>query len=152
MDQSHRHSDPEYLLQLKVFIAKSGAVLDRAWRVTVAMRTQGASAGSYDATYWSPDNKRYRSRLEVARAIGVAPWVPPKKPKGEKRKPRDPNAPKRGSGGSGRSRGKSGFSFRRPLDSYQSSNSKRRLHLQPNAFCVNSSATAPLSDGWKSTA
>mgnify|MGYP001166244587 FL=1 len=113
------NSDPEYLLyQLKVFIAKSGAVLDRAWRVTVAMRTQGASAGSYDATYWSPDNKRYRSRLEVARAIGVAPWVPPKKPKGEKRKPRDPNAPKRGSGGSGRSRGKSGFSFRRPLDSY----------------------------------
>ena len=101
-----------------MFIAKSGAVLDRAWRVTVAMRTQGASAGSYDATYWSPDNKRYRSRLEVARAIGVAPWVPPKKPKGENRKHRDPNAPKRGSGGSGRSRGKSGFSFRRPLDSY----------------------------------
>ena len=59
------NSDPEYLLyQLKVFIAKSGAVLDRAWRVTVAMRTQGASAGSYDATYWSPDNKRYRSRLK----------------------------------------------------------------------------------------
>ena len=111
------NSDPEYLLhQLKVFIAKSGAVLDRAWRVTVAMRTQGASAGSYDATYWAPDNKRYRSRLEVARAVGVAPYVAPKKPKGEPRKPRDPNAPKRSSGGSGRSR--VGTNFRRPLDSY----------------------------------
>ena len=111
------NSDPEYLLhQLKVFIAKSGAVLDRAWRVTVAMRTQGASAGSYDATYWAPDNKRYRSRLEVARAVGVAPYVAPKKPKGEPRKPRDPNAPKRSSGGPGRSR--VGTNFRRPLDSY----------------------------------
>ena len=111
------NSDPEYLLhQLKVFIAKSGAVLDRAWRVTVAMRTQGASAGSYDATYWAPDNKRYRSRLEVARAVGVAPYVAPKKPKGEPRKPRDPNAPKRSSGGSGRSR--VGTNFRRPIDSY----------------------------------
>ena len=113
------NSDPEYLLhQLKVFIAKSGAVLDRAWRVTVAIRTQGASAGSYDATYWAPDNKRYRSRLEVARAVGVAPWVAPKKPKGQPRKPRDPNAPKRSAAGPGRSRGGAGYNFRRPLDSY----------------------------------
>ena len=113
------NSDPEYLLhQLKVFIAKSGAVLDRAWRVTVAIRTQGASAGSYDATYWAPDNKRYRSRLEVARAVGVAPWVAPKKPKGQPRKPRDPNAPKRSAAGPGRSRGGTGYNFRRPLDSY----------------------------------
>ena len=143
------NSDPEYLLyQLKVFIAKSGAVLDRAWRVTVAMRTQGASAGSYDATYWAPDNKRYRSRLEVARAVGVAPWVPPKKPKGETAETSRPERPEK-------------RSVPVPADlavvlastsdarstPTQSSNSKRRLHLQPNAFCVNSSATVPPSDG-----
>ena len=111
--------NPDYLLhQLKVFIAKSGAHLDPAWSVSVAMRTQGASAGTIDATYWSPDGKRYRSRVEVARAVGVLPWVPPKKPKGEPRKPRDPNAPSsRSRGGSSRFFG-GGGNFRKPWDSY----------------------------------
>jgi len=42
-----------------------------SWYVTVKRRTSGASGGSVDAYYHDPQDKRYRSRLEVCRALGI---------------------------------------------------------------------------------
>ena len=64
---------PALLEALREYVAKCGGVLSDDWTCTATMRTQGASAGSYDALYWSPDGDRYRSRLEVVRALGLAP-------------------------------------------------------------------------------
>ena len=55
---------PALLEALREYVAKCGGVLSDDWTCTATMRTQGASAGSYDALYWSPDGDRYRSRLE----------------------------------------------------------------------------------------
>jgi len=64
---------PALLEALREYVEKCGGRLSDEWACTATMRTQGASAGSYDALYWAPDGKRYRSRLEVVRALGLAP-------------------------------------------------------------------------------
>ena len=60
---------PALLEALREYVAKCGGVLSDDWTCTATMRTQGASAGSYDALYWSPDGDRYRSRLEVVLSL-----------------------------------------------------------------------------------
>jgi hypothetical protein len=64
---------PALLEALREYVAKCGGALSDDWTCTATMRTQGASAGSFDALYWSPEGDRYRSRLEVVRALGLAP-------------------------------------------------------------------------------
>jgi len=64
---------PALLEGLREFVLKAGGTLSDDWCVTATMRTNGATAGSFDAIYWSPDKSRYRSRLEVLRALGLAP-------------------------------------------------------------------------------
>ena len=69
-------SDPTIALlaALREYVAKCGGYLSDDWTCTATMRTNGASAGTYDALYWSPGKQeRYRSRLEVIRALGLAP-------------------------------------------------------------------------------
>ena len=58
---------PGLLESLREFVMKAGGTLSDDWSCTATMRTNGATAGSYDAIYWSPDQQRYRSRLEVLR-------------------------------------------------------------------------------------
>ena len=67
---------PGLLESLREFVMKAGGTLSDDWSCTATMRTNGATAGSYDAIYWSPDQQRYRSRLEVLRALGLAPPKP----------------------------------------------------------------------------
>jgi methyl-CpG-binding domain protein 4 len=49
-----------------------GGRLPRGWRVDVRTRGSGASAGHTDAYFVSPDGTRFRSRREVARALGLS--------------------------------------------------------------------------------
>ncbi len=49
-----------------------GASLPPGWRAEVKTRGSGASAGHVDVYFLSPDGKRCRSRLEVARHLGLA--------------------------------------------------------------------------------
>ena len=72
-DRSADDPTPALLEALREYVAKCGGQLSDDWTCTATMRTQGASAGTYDALYWSPDKERYRSRLEVVRALGLAP-------------------------------------------------------------------------------
>ena len=71
--QSDVNPAPALLEALREYVGKCGGHLSDEWACTATMRTQGASAGSFDALYWAPDGKRYRSRLEVIRALGLAP-------------------------------------------------------------------------------
>lgn len=75
------------LAALREYVAKCGGQLSDDWTCTATMRTNGASAGTYDALYWSPGRKeRFRSRMEVVRALGLAPQKELKSNKGTMKK------------------------------------------------------------------
>ena len=55
------------------------------WDVSVEVRREGNTAGTYDVYYFSPARKRFRSRAEVARSLGLTP-APSRKGAGPKLK------------------------------------------------------------------
>ena len=69
-------SDAEaQLAALKLYIEEGcGGTLPDGWTASIAQRKQGATAGQADATFWAPGkSKRCRSRVEVARHLGLQP-------------------------------------------------------------------------------
>ncbi|KAG7671650.1 hypothetical protein KSW81_003780 [Nannochloris sp. 'desiccata'] len=50
---------------------RSNVPFEEGWRIEVKQRTGGSSAGTSDAYYYNPENKRYRSRAEIARDYGI---------------------------------------------------------------------------------
>ncbi|KAK9824700.1 hypothetical protein WJX72_012482 [[Myrmecia] bisecta] len=66
--------DSDVILQrLREFVEKEGGQWDEGWRVEKKMRASGNTAGTFDVYYFSPGGKRFRSRTEVARFLGLAP-------------------------------------------------------------------------------
>ena len=63
------------------FLAQCGgdASLVGDWRVTIEERKLGNTAGQTDVYWFSPGGKKFRSRGEVARYLGLAAAPPPKK-------------------------------------------------------------------------
>lgn len=78
-------SERDMLESLALFVMDSGgdrqSVVDD-WRVAVETRKGGATAGTRDIYYYNDKGKRFRSKTEVARYLGLD--VPPaKRHKGE---------------------------------------------------------------------
>jgi hypothetical protein len=75
---SHAHTPPveaqhAALTALQAYVRSlGGGRLPPGWRVDVRTRGSGASAGHTDAYFVSPDGTRFRSRREVARALGLS--------------------------------------------------------------------------------
>ncbi|EFN52450.1 hypothetical protein CHLNCDRAFT_54503 [Chlorella variabilis] len=69
--QKGKEKEKELLDRLKEFFVEKGQPLEEGWRVEVKIRGSGTSLGTTDAYYFSPGNKRYRSRMEIARDLGV---------------------------------------------------------------------------------
>lgn len=59
----------QQLKKLKEFIAQQGGSLEDDWRVDVKKRTNSEKA--FDVMFFSPDRQKFRSRLEVARFLGL---------------------------------------------------------------------------------
>ena len=57
----------------------NGAALLEGWTVKIEQRMTGNSAGQLDAYWYSPKGKKFRSRNEVARHLGLAAAPPPVK-------------------------------------------------------------------------
>ena len=67
------------LAALVAYIVELGgdSTLMDGWTVTITERTDGATAGTTDAYFYSPAGKKFRSKAEIARHLGfaVAPRV-----------------------------------------------------------------------------
>eukprot|EP00884_Botryococcus_braunii_P010779 jgi/Botrbrau1/19702/Bobra.0003s0063.1 len=61
----------QLLTRLQDYIKEIGGDLGKGWQVDVRLRNSGSRAGAYDAHYVSPEGHTYRSRLAVARALGL---------------------------------------------------------------------------------
>ncbi|MCO5559923.1 hypothetical protein L7F22_013527 [Adiantum nelumboides] len=59
----------EHLQKLKDFLGQQGGKLDGDWSVSVKKRAHSEKA--FDVLYFSPDKQKFRSKLEVARFLGV---------------------------------------------------------------------------------
>ncbi|KAK9918976.1 hypothetical protein WJX75_008430 [Coccomyxa subellipsoidea] len=62
---------PQLLARLKEDILKKGGKWDDRWRVESKMRTSGNTAGTWDSYYFNPEGKRFRSRQEVIKMLGL---------------------------------------------------------------------------------
>ncbi|KAI5075180.1 hypothetical protein GOP47_0009256 [Adiantum capillus-veneris] len=74
MEASSKDSDEEklgqeHLQKLKDFLGQQGGKLDGDWSVSVKKRAHSEKA--FDVMYFSPDKQKFRSKLEVARFLGV---------------------------------------------------------------------------------
>lgn len=63
--------EDQHYLRLKEYVEQLGGTLADGWTVTIKVRQGGKSAGSSDAYFISPEGVRYRSRTEVASALGL---------------------------------------------------------------------------------
>ncbi|BDA49369.1 probable lysine-specific demethylase 5A at C-terminar half [Coccomyxa sp. Obi] len=64
--------DAQQLLdRLKEDILKKGGKWDDRWRVESKMRTSGNTAGTWDSYYFNPEGKRFRSRQEIMKMLGL---------------------------------------------------------------------------------
>ncbi|KAK9822217.1 hypothetical protein WJX81_007608 [Elliptochloris bilobata] len=62
----------ELLLEkLREHILEKGGQWDEGWRIEKKQRVGGTSAGTWDAYYFSPAGKRFRSRQEIMKALGL---------------------------------------------------------------------------------
>lgn len=69
-------ADPEgaasaLMTKLREFVEDSGGTLPPGWRVEIKVRSAGSTAGTTDAYYFDPAGKRYRSRAEIAKHLGL---------------------------------------------------------------------------------
>lgn len=71
MEASSKDTDLErqHLQKLKEFLGQQGRSLDGEWSVSVKKRANSDKA--MDVMYFSPDKQKFRSKLEVARFLGV---------------------------------------------------------------------------------
>jgi len=75
------------LAKLQDMMEKLGGVLEEGWKVQLIRRMAGGTAGTFDAYYFSPNGKRFRSRNEVARFHGFEVQPPAKRGPSEKKAP-----------------------------------------------------------------
>lgn len=68
---SIRKDTDKLLEKLRDEVAQLDGTLEEGWTVKANVRTGGATAGTYDVYYIAPNGKRYRSRTEVFRALGL---------------------------------------------------------------------------------
>ena len=63
------------LISCSEYVVRCGGAADAlaGWHPCAELRKAGNSAGTYDVYFHSPDGKRYRSRNEVVRALGLEP-------------------------------------------------------------------------------
>ncbi|KAL4854865.1 Methyl-CpG-binding domain protein 2 [Chlorella vulgaris] len=73
-----KEKEKELLDHLKAYFIEKGHPLEEGWRVEVKIRTTGTSLGTTDAYYFSPSDKRFRSRIEIARFLGLVEGKEPK--------------------------------------------------------------------------
>lgn len=64
-------AEVEKLAQLVEYIHSIGGELEPGWRAEIRVRVSGANKSS-DTYFFSPYGQRYRSRLEVAKALGYS--------------------------------------------------------------------------------
>lgn len=81
----------ECLDQLQEYVRKLGGDLGGEWKCRAQIRDIGSRAGSIDTWFTSPQGDVYRSKVAVARGLGLETSSGPSKP----RAPRDPNKPPR---------------------------------------------------------
>eukprot|EP00250_Pteridium_aquilinum_P026358 c32892_g1_i1 orf=320-2479(+) len=68
-DTDQEKLNQEHLQKLKEFLGQQGGTLDGEWSVSVKKRANSDRA--VDVMYFSPDKQKFRSKLEVARFLGV---------------------------------------------------------------------------------
>ncbi|KAK9852324.1 hypothetical protein WJX84_011031 [Apatococcus fuscideae] len=66
-------SEADLLDKLREYVEEKGGTWKPGWRIEKRTRFSGNTAGTSDAYYFSPENRKFRSRQEVVRAMGLEP-------------------------------------------------------------------------------
>lgn len=82
----------EQLSKLREYIESLGGTLDSGWRCRANIRDFGSRAGSLDTWFTAPHGETFRSKVAVARGLGLDPGAAPK-PRATRRQ-LDPDRPR----------------------------------------------------------